>query len=204
MKWIIFFAKNKIPYYVYKLYTEDKIILNSINNKDKVIIVLDGIIILTKIVHNDTKLTMAVLEKNNIFINPKSKKKIYYEIKAVSNTYIIILNEKLFRQKRIHNDIDIMKGYYKTIDKYEETIMITNEKNSKKRIILLILSMFIQFGRIIKNNIIISFDLSEKNIAIITNTSISTVSKTINNLERININRKKNRKIQTLTIKSQS
>lgn len=201
MKWIILFAKNKIPYYIYKLSAEDKIILNSTNNQKKAIIVIDGIVIVTKIFHNKTKLPLAILEKNSLFINQDNKKRFYYEVKAMSNSYILIMHKKIFEQKKIRNNTSIIQTHYQTIDKYEETIMMVNEKSSKKRIILLILLVFIKFGYIHRNKVIISFILSEKNIAVITNTSISAVNKTINNLDKININKKKNKRIQTLTIK---
>ena len=82
-------------------------------------------------------------------------------------------------------------------------IMIMNQKNSRKRIILLILLIFTRFGYVHRNNITIPFTLSEKNISILTNTSTSTVNKTIKNLQTIRINKKRNKTTQTLTNKKE-
>ena len=117
MKWIIFLAKNKIPYHIYKLNIEDKIILSNINNK-KILIIIEGTLIITKISQNKTRLPIAIIEKNDIFINQQSEKKIYYEVKAINHTYIMIINEKVFKQKKIHTNNSIIESYYQTINRY--------------------------------------------------------------------------------------
>nr|ARW65063.1 global nitrogen transcriptional regulator [Polysiphonia sertularioides] len=200
MKWIIFLARNRIPYYVYELSKEDKIVLNNVDD-NKILIIISGITVITKIFRNEIKLPVAILEKDNIFISKQNQGRIYYEIKAISHTYIIIINKVLFKQKKIHNSPEIIKAHYDTVTKYEEIIMIMNQKSSTKRILLMILSIFVKFGYVNKNKITISFELSEKSLAILTNTSISTVNKTINNIKSITLNKKINTAIHTLTIK---
>lgn len=201
MKWIIFLAKSKITYYVYKLNVEDKVILGNTKN-NKILIIIEGVLIIKKVFPNETKLPVRILERNDIFTYQNNKNQSYYEIEAINKSYIIVLNKKVFKEKNVHETI--LRTYYKTLNKYEEIIMIMQQKNSKKRIILLILLVFIKFGYINRNQVTISFKLSEKNIALLTNTSLSSVYKTINNLQKINISRRKNKIFGTLIIKKQT
>nr|WGH12781.1 Global nitrogen transcriptional regulator [Echinothamnion sp.] len=182
MKWIKFLTNNKIPYCIYKLKKEDFIILNNRNNKDgNILIILSGCIFVTKVFYNKELLPIVILNKNNIFIKENKELKIYYKLIALEKTYILTLNLSKLNNNQISTllRINILHAYKKTIEKYESINKIMCQKHIKSRIIQLILTICLQFGKIKNQQIFIPFQLSNKNIAILTGTSENTVSKII-------------------------
>nr|YP_010619554.1 Global nitrogen transcriptional regulator [Xiphosiphonia pinnulata]WAX03567.1 Global nitrogen transcriptional regulator [Xiphosiphonia pinnulata] len=178
MKWIKLLTKNKIPYYIYKIKKEDFIILNK--NNSNAMIILSGIIAITKVFHNKELLPIAILDRNNILIRGSKEAKTYYKIVALEKTYILTLNKDLLnKSNNILININLLNSYNKTIDKYEAMNHIMSQKQIKHRILQLIFTICLQFGKVESQKIFIPFKLSNKNIAILTGTSENTVNKVI-------------------------
>nr|YP_009398136.1 global nitrogen transcriptional regulator [Gredgaria maugeana]ARW67322.1 global nitrogen transcriptional regulator [Gredgaria maugeana] len=180
MKWIKFLARNKIPHYIYKLKQEDCIILNNIKNKNNsILIILSGCIFITKVFPNKEILPIAILHINDIFIEKNKELKIYYKLVALETTYILTFNTSILNKNKISTllEISIINAYKKTIEKYEAINNIMCQKSIKNRILQLILNISLQFGKVRNQQILIPFQLSNKNIAILTGTSKNTVNK---------------------------
>lgn len=175
MNWIIFFTKNRISYYVYKLNQGDSIILHK-RKYSNTFIVLTGIISLVRVFCNREILPLAVLSNNDIITNHKNKR-INCRITALKTTYIIkVMNKKnveTFYEKRI------IEYYEDTINRCEEIINLMNQQNKRRRILVFILLIFLRFGKIKQYSILIPFKLTKNCIAIMTATGINTVSKVV-------------------------
>lgn len=199
MHWIIFFHTNKIPYEVYKLHKGDSIILSD-TNFQYLTIILNGAVTLMKIISNEEIIPLAILSKNEI-IDSKNAENSYYRLIALSTTYVIKTKSisLSWKQDNILGQLNISKFYQKTVKQYEEMLIVSNQKNTKKRIILFILFLFLKFGKIKQHRLIISFNILKQNIATMTNTKNSTVSKI---LEKVQI--KSKNKISTMSIKNHS
>nr|YP_009399396.1 global nitrogen transcriptional regulator [Kapraunia schneideri]ARW69002.1 global nitrogen transcriptional regulator [Kapraunia schneideri] len=185
MNWIFFLRKYKIPYQVYKLNQGDSILLNNkIKKGNNITIILTGVVGLTKIFCNGEFLPIAILSKNNIIHESKTEK-IYYEIIAIKATYIIKVRENNLYKQKIRNRYrtTITRCYYKTFQKYEETINILSQTSKRNRILLFVLFIFLRFGIIKQHNIIIPFKLNRQYISIMTTTKIETVNKIIKKKE---------------------
>nr|YP_010619749.1 Global nitrogen transcriptional regulator [Tayloriella tenebrosa]WAX03762.1 Global nitrogen transcriptional regulator [Tayloriella tenebrosa] len=176
MKWIKFLTQKKIPYYIYKLQKEDFIILNK--NNSKIIIILSGIIFITKVFPNKELIPVAILDENNILIKSNKEIKTYYKIFALEKTYILTLDEYKLNESNIIG-INLLHGYKKTIGKYEAMNNIISQKQIKNRILQLIFTICLEFGKLKNQKIFIPFKLSNKNIATLTGTSENTVNKVI-------------------------
>nr|YP_010851309.1 Global nitrogen transcriptional regulator [Aphanocladia delicatula]WGH14164.1 Global nitrogen transcriptional regulator [Aphanocladia delicatula] len=177
MKWIKFLAHNKIPHYIYKLKQEDFVILNNKNNN--ILIILSGCIFITKVFPNKEVLPIAILHINDIFIENNKELKLYYKLVALETTYIITFNTSILNNNKISTllEISIINAYKKTIEKYETINNVMCQKSIKNRILQLILNICLQFGKVRNQQILIPFQLSNKNIAILTGTSKNTVNK---------------------------
>nr|YP_009122314.1 NtcA-like transcriptional regulator [Vertebrata lanosa]AJH66072.1 NtcA-like transcriptional regulator [Vertebrata lanosa] len=202
MNWIIFFAVNNINYYVYKLEGKDSIILKNVKkNNLSAIIVLEGIITVVKIFQNREILPLAILDRNHIIGQRKSDEG-YYKITALNNTYLITLEESLLYQNQIKNSnkINIPKNYKKTLEKYEETIQIIKQKNTKNRITLFILFIFLRFGFVSKHKIVIQLELTKEYIAAMTGTSVNSVNKILRKINNITVDTKNKKTTYLLKI----
>nr|YP_010850913.1 Global nitrogen transcriptional regulator [Lophurella mutabilis]WGH13571.1 Global nitrogen transcriptional regulator [Lophurella mutabilis] len=198
MKWIKFLTKNKIPYYIYKLKKEDCIILNNIKNKNNnVLIILSGTIFITKVFPNKELLPIAILNKNNILIKNNKELKIYYKLVALEKTYVLTLDLFILKQNKANTllRINMLNAYKKTIEQYEAINNIMSQKSIKNRILQLILNMCLKFGQVKNQQVFIPFQLSNKNIAILTGTSKNTVSKIMKKIYNKNIIKNLNKKV---------
>nr|YP_009395677.1 global nitrogen transcriptional regulator [Vertebrata isogona]ARW64547.1 global nitrogen transcriptional regulator [Vertebrata isogona] len=204
MNWIIFFAINNINYYVYKLESRDSIIFKNVEkNNLSTIIVLEGMITLVKVFQNQETLPIAILNRNHI-INYKESNGAYYKITALNNTYLITLKENiLYQNQKIHcNKVNIIDNYKNTLEKYEETLQILNQKNTTNKIILFILFTFLRFGLIRKYKIIIPVEIRKEYIATMTGTSLYRVNKILRKTNNINVDQKNQKTIFLLTIEN--
>nr|WGH13769.1 Global nitrogen transcriptional regulator [Lophurella pseudocorticata] len=198
MKWIKFLTNNKIPYYIYKLKTADFIILNNIKHKNNnILIILSGTIFITKVFPNKELLPIAILNKDNILIKNNKELKIYHKLIALEKTYVLTLDLFILKQNKVNTlfRINILNAYKKTIEQYEVINNIMSQKNIKNRILQLILNICLRFGQVKNQKIFIPFQLSNKNIAILTGTSENTVSKTMKKIYNKNIIKNLNKKV---------
>nr|YP_010851705.1 Global nitrogen transcriptional regulator [Echinothamnion hystrix]WGH14560.1 Global nitrogen transcriptional regulator [Echinothamnion hystrix] len=198
MKLIKFLTNNKIPYYIYKLKKEDFIILNNIKNKNhNILIILSGTIFITKVFPNKELLPIAILNKNNILIKNNKELKIYHKLVALEKTYVLTLDLFILKQDKVNTllKMNILNPYKKTIEQYEVINNIMSQKNIKNRILQLILNICLQFGKVKNQQIFIPFQLSNKNIAILTGTSENTVNKIMKQIYNKSIIKNLNKKV---------
>nr|WGH12977.1 Global nitrogen transcriptional regulator [Echinothamnion sp.] len=198
MKWMKFLAHNKIPYYIYKLKQEDFIILNNIKNRNNnIIIILSGCIFVTKVFPNNELLPITILDRNHIFIKDSKELKLYYKLIALETTYILTFNSSILNNNKISTllGISIINAYKKTLEKYEAINNIMGQKNTKNRILQLILNICLQFGKVKNQQILIPFQLSNTNIAILTGTSKNTVNKIMKSIYNKSIIKELNKKV---------
>nr|YP_009397733.1 global nitrogen transcriptional regulator [Dipterosiphonia australica]ARW66919.1 global nitrogen transcriptional regulator [Dipterosiphonia australica] len=190
MKWIKFCITNRIPYYIYRLQKEDSIILNNIK-PDGFIIILSGIVYITKVFANREVSPIAILNENNIFIKNQKENKIHYTMVALQTTYIININHNIHKYQKgnILTCINILNNYKQTYEKYEVINKIVCQKQVKHRILQLIFILSLQYGIIKGQTIFIPFNLSYHNIAILTGTSKNTVVKVMKKMYAIGIKR---------------
>ena len=190
MKWIEFCILNNISYCVYKLGEKDSIILDQPQiQKQKIIIVLHGIIYIVKIFPNKETLPIAVLNENHIFINKNQNKKIYYRFTALTETFILTftINNFCYRHIRIPKKFYIIKYYQNTLDRYEATNEIMSQRHIKNRVIQLILLICLTFGSINGQVVVIPFKLSQENISLMTGIKHNTISKFMSTLYKTKI-----------------
>nr|YP_009393608.1 global nitrogen transcriptional regulator [Bostrychia simpliciuscula]ARW62170.1 global nitrogen transcriptional regulator [Bostrychia simpliciuscula] len=182
MKWINFFANYNITYYVYKINKEDSILIySSCKNINKSIVIIHGSIYITKNFTNQKKLILAILSKNDIFSLKSKSKKFYYKLIALEETYFISFN-LVDLKKFKSNDcflFNIIISYENTLSKYEIMNEILSQKYAHNRVTQLILFLCLEFGIISKKKIYIPFKLSQKKLAIISNTSTVAINKNI-------------------------
>nr|QCI05746.1 global nitrogen transcriptional regulator [Cryptopleura ramosa] len=189
MKWINEFSNSQIPYYIYKLNKGDTIIYNCNSDYNKSLVILNGIIYLIKIFTNQEIIPLAILNTNHIInLNPfRINQQNYYKIIALEKTYIISFNiNKLKYNSNTYKSLilNIMLSYELTIKQYEIMNCILMQKHIKDRLIQLILFLSLNFGIIHQKQIIIPFQLSQKNLGTIVGSNKITINKIINKLSQ--------------------
>nr|ARW69414.1 global nitrogen transcriptional regulator [Polysiphonia sp.] len=197
MKWIKYLTINKIPYHIYKIKKKDSIILTNVENENNnLLIILCGILYITKVFPNKELLPVAILEKNEIFSQNRKNKDIYYKLTSLETTYVLSIEEHKVKMSNsyISKDINILKSHQKTVYKYELNNEIISQRYTKDRIIQLILIICLQFGKIKNKQLLIPFKLSQKNIAILSGTNKSSVNKTIKKMRTMKILRNVDKK----------
>ncbi len=197
MRWTKFLITNKIKYNLYKINTKDSIIIKKINH-NQVMIILFGISYIAETFINNEICPLAVLKTNNIFTINKSSRPIYYKIIPLTKTYILNIEINKDIDKKLYMLIykEKLKSY---IIEHDTTInTIIRQKNTTNRILQLILILCLKCGQIKGKDIHIPFELSNKNIAILTGTSENTVTKIINKIYKSKIIKKMDHKIVVL------
>nr|WCH57209.1 global nitrogen transcriptional regulator [Hypnea musciformis] len=187
MKWLNYFLNFNIPFYIYKLNANDSIIFSNNININRPMIILHGIVYIVKNFHNDKKITIAILETENIlYINPTKNENYYYKIIAISTSFLISFQWKnLININTNFSHIilkELIKMYTKTNNKYEIMNMIMSHKYIKNRVIQLILLLGRDFGNINKINIMISHYISQYNISKISGSNRTTINRILQEL----------------------
>lgn len=183
MKWISYLFTFKVPFYIYKLQTHDSIIENKHKPQEKTIIILYGALNLIQVFSNKEMLPITLLHKNHILDinNNPNKNKSYYKLTALKETYLIC-----FDSNQIYDNDYITKNflksyliYYKLTLKHQQMMnYILIQKNTKHRIIQLIILFSIKFGVMYDEFIKIPFKIRKQDIAIMSGSSMSTINKT--------------------------
>lgn len=182
MEWIKNFSKTQIPYYIYKLNTNDSILYFNNSIKNQYILVIEGVICVFKIFNNKKAFFIGILNKNHILNLATVNKNLsyYYEILALNKTYIISfsINTKYYSNNETF--FNIIKGQTMTAKKYETINCILKQQYYKYKIIQTLLFLFIEFGTINNKHINLSFKLSQKKLALITGVNKNKISQIIN------------------------
>lgn len=183
MQWIKFLSIKKTPHYVYKLNQLDYLLIHSSNyDYNKTVVILHGIACVIKTFSNKETIPIAMLSKNDIFVNHNKDYQIYYKIVALEMTYLVTFHKMIKT-----TTLNTTECYINTLKKYEYMNQVINERKAKKRVLQLILLVCLQFGKIEQNLITIPFKLSREYIAIMTGLSNNTISKIIIKLKQTKI-----------------
>lgn len=192
MKWLSYFSKSKIPYYIYKIKKNDLMIINNNLQINQSIIILYGTIFLCKNFNNKKNFPVAIVSTNNIIYlkSFKNNTQYYYKLIALDNSYVLSFSfNYLIKNTKTNKQLfsQIIHAYENTLIRYEMINHILVHKYIKSRIIQLILILCLEFGIINNKKIIIPFSLSQKNLANIIKSNKITVNKIISYLIKQNI-----------------
>nr|ARW64240.1 global nitrogen transcriptional regulator [Chondria sp. (in: red algae)] len=183
MKWINSLTNYKSTYYIYKLNSNDSIIIfNRYYHQKKLIIILYGSLYIVKIFDNKRIIPITILAKDDVFNNTDNTNEFYYKLTALEKTYI--LNIEL-NNKEIYTQIDdkllnnLFNSYLNTINTYQSINAVIKQKHLNRKIAHILLLLFLKFGIINNGQIHIPFKLSQKNLALIIGISEESISKTI-------------------------
>jgi len=191
MKWLANLENNNIPFCIHILQKNDCLIMPTIIQKSNLIYVIDGFMQILKIFTNGENICMNLLYKNhiipNITINIKENTNYYYKIVAITKTVIATIPSKILNE-RIQKNSNCVKEFQLLYNKNNNDITnILIYKNTKKRVIQLLLTISKHFGKIKPKYIIIPFYLSHNTIATITGSQRITINRIMYRLKKNNI-----------------
>jgi CRP-like cAMP-binding protein len=167
---------------IYKLNIEDSLIIH-INNNLNLYLIIEGALIISKVFTNQEVLTLGILTSQDIVaihFDHLSLPNYFYQVQAISETYIISINNnhiKFFQEM-------IGLQYKETWTKYQTMIEVLAHKNMKNRFIHLLLVLSETFGITNNKQIHINLTLSYYTIAIIIGSNRNTIGHIINNLQK--------------------
>lgn len=195
MKWLIHLENYNISFNTSFLKKEDYILTRKYIDHYKIIYIVNGFMQANQVFTNGEIICHKLLYKSNAFINiepyiySKNQTDInyYYNIKALTDTTIIIIDPKEFIQKLKNNTELLYTIIYLHHDKNQDIVRILSHKGTKKRLVQFLLIMIENFGRLTEQKIIIPFNLSHYNIGTIIGSQRITVNKIMNNLKKNNV-----------------
>nr|YP_009589095.1 global nitrogen transcriptional regulator [Corallina ferreyrae]QBL75611.1 global nitrogen transcriptional regulator [Corallina ferreyrae] len=189
MKWIEYLEYYNIPFNIYILDKNDCIMLDKKFSKPQLMIILNGLIQLLQIFSNGETICTALLKQNNIISdilsNSSNTLTYYYKANAIIKTAIIVIpSNKL----NYINNVLAKQTFNLCIQESRHNnnhsmIQILCHRNTKKRIIHLLLILSKNFGRLKNHEIIIPFYISHNTISIITGSQRVNVTRIMNYLK---------------------
>lgn len=186
MTWIEYLEYHNIPFNIYILDKNDCIMLNKKFSKPQLMIILNGLMQLLQIFSNGETICTELLKQNNIISdilsNSSNTLTYYYKATAIIKTAIIVipsnkLNHSLAKQSL---NLCIQESRH---NNNHSMIQILCYRNTKKRIIHLLLILSKNFGRLKNHEIIIPFYISQNTISIITGSQRVNVTRIMNGLK---------------------
>lgn len=186
MEWLKDLESYNISFHTHILEKQESIFIQRISKNNQIIYIVDGLIQLLQVFTNKEKICLNLLKKNQMITsgNIASKARNYYYIlTSVTKTTIITVPLKEFKAKigkNIKKLANITSWDYSIEN---QMIGILSHKNTKKRIIQLLMILIKEFGKIEEHKITIPFHLSHQTIANITGSQRITVSKIIGSLK---------------------
>lgn len=195
MKWIENLEQYNISFNMHVLQKNDSIIISQIlyEHEAQTIYIVDGLIQILKIFTNGETICTELLYKHN-FCNKVEfhhNKKINYHYKAIATKKTIIITiptKKLITY--INQSNRIYQWHPFLIHKHNNNIVeILSHRNTKKRLIQVLLILAKQFGKLIKhsNSIIIPFCLSHYTLGTITGSQRVTINRIMSKLKKEHI-----------------
>lgn len=189
MRWIKELENCNISFQIHVLQKQDSIFIKNKHRDKNIMHVLDGFIKLVQIFTNNEKICLRLICKNQTvdskMLNNKSQQKhYYYLLVAITETAIVTIPSKEFYTKTKRNKGTFLFLQAENQCKKNEMISILSHKNTKKRVIQLIIILVKQFGHIKKSKIIVPFDLTHQLIATIVGSQRTTVNKIMSTLKQ--------------------
>lgn len=187
MKWIEYLEKNNIAFNIHILEKNDSLIFYKKSTKKHLFIIVNGLIKLINIFTNGEIICSKLLYNKNIIpyelINSYKEHNHYYKAKALIKTAILSVpldKSKNFYTKKDYSNIKSL--HLLELNKQDTNIMIQIlcHRNTKKRIINLLLILAKEFGHLKNYKIIIPFYISHYDISIITGSQRANVTRVMN------------------------
>lgn len=185
MKWLKTLENSNTSFHVHLLRKEEFILLQNRSKYKHIIYILEGYAQVLRVFTNSEKVCLQILSNNQIITS--HKKSITTE-----NHYDLVLaitNIKIITIPLIESGMEAKRGVALTKEitgkgkEAGEIIGILSHRNTKKRIIQLLIVLTKRFGQIKDNRIIIPIHLTHQTIADITGSQRITVSKVMISLK---------------------
>lgn len=192
MVWLEYLENSNMSFNIQILKKNDSIIITHLLQETQLVIILDGLVQIIKIFTNGESLCTNLLKANNIIqLNHTQTKHLtyYYRATAITKTAIasIPMQELTKKIKRTSKTQQSIKRFIKlniyNHASYDIMNHILCHKNTKKRIIQLLLILSKEFGQVQQKHIIIPFYLSHKTISIITGSHRVNTTRIMNKLK---------------------
>ncbi len=204
MKWLAHLENNNIPFCIHILQKNDSIIIPKAITKSQTTYIIDGFMQILKIFTNGEKICIHLLYKKHIIptigINIKKNSNYYYKIVAITKTIIATIPSKLLNEKMKENIICFQEFQIIFNRRNNDITNILVYKNTKKRVIQLLITISKHFGKLKTKYIIIPFNLSHQTIAIITGSQRITINRIMYTLKKKRIINYDNQKILIYSI----
>jgi Crp-like helix-turn-helix domain len=167
--------------YIYKLSVEESLIIHEENNTN-IYIILEGAIIISKVFTNQEILSLGILSSQDVIItsfNNVCSSNYFYQVHAISETYMISMNNKYTNYFQ-----EIFSIQYKqTCLKYKYMIEVLAHKNIKHRLIQLLLNLSNLFSITQNKHIEINLSLSHKTISSIIGSNRNTLNQLMKKMQ---------------------
>lgn len=185
MKWLKKLKDWNISFQVHELQKEDFIVLQTASGKQNAIYILDGVAQLMQVFTNKEKICIKLLLNNQVAINYGALNQSNYcnTVLAITKTKIITAaHQEIWDKLAKDTDKFAQNVSYIPNEQYEITNILSH-RNTKKRIVHLLIILIKQFGEITGRKITIPFNLSHQTIADITGSQRITVNKIMSKLK---------------------
>nr|YP_010471032.1 global nitrogen transcriptional regulator [Synarthrophyton patena]UVF62861.1 global nitrogen transcriptional regulator [Synarthrophyton patena] len=193
MIWLDYLESIDISFNIEILQTHDSIIITNKAQNNQMAIILDGFIKIIKVFTNREIICTQLLKVNNIIQLHNSKNKLvnyYYKASAITETVILSIPIKELTKKKI-NTQSLIKIFEQLNTHYRisnnRMLEILCHKNTKKRILQLLLILSKEFGQIKKQKIIIPLFLPHSILSTITGCHRVNIAKIMNELKNKNL-----------------
>lgn len=182
MEWINNFSKTQIPYYLYKLNTYDSILHFSKSLQNQHIIILEGTVGIFRVFNNKKTFFIGILNKNHILNLETINKSLdsCYKMIALNTTYVISFSVSIKSCTNPKIFFNIIKAQTLTTKRYEIINCILKQQYYKYKIIQMILFLFLEFGTIKNRQVKLAFQLSRKELALISGVNKNQISQVVN------------------------
>lgn len=187
MKWLKKLENCNISFHIHILDKEDFIVIKKGNEEKHIIYIVDGLMKLIKVFSNSEKICVELLHSYQAAVTYGSSSRTgnYCNIlTAVTYTKIVTISAKEINKIRVSRVNEIVQNIMHQQNKNYQIASILSHRNTKKRIIQLIMILAKQFGQIKGQVIMIPFHLSNQAIADIIGSQRGTVNKIINELRK--------------------
>lgn len=190
MLWLEYLENINISFNIKILNKNDSIIITHLLQETQLVVILDGLVQTMQIFTNGEGLCTSLLKANNIIqLNYTQTKHVnyYYKATAITKTAIISIPIQEFAKKTSKTQQLLKKFIQLNTYNYTSYNIMTSilcHKNTKKRIIQLLLILSKEFGQTQYEHIIIPFCLSHNTISIITGSHRVNITRIMNELKK--------------------
>lgn len=204
MKWLRYLETYNISFNLHILNKEDSIL---IDNNDRIIYIIEGLIQILQVFTNKEILCTQLLYRNQILgeylfkrTNFYQTNNHYYKFIALTKTLILTTNKKELITKGEKSKILVDYLCYYNYIYSKDIVTIMSHKNTKKRLIQFLFILIEQLGTFIDNKFLIPLNLSHYTIATVIGSQRITVNKIMNELKKKKILFYDNQKISITKI----